>query len=138
MSMFSGIDIPGEWVTQAACNPMNAEFFFPPSSFDNVVATRPTREICDNHCTVREQCLKWALDNDEQNGIWGGMTARQRRDLKNPPSKTHCNLPGCEKSLEESRIQNNADLIRRYCSAKHRLAAQNERVKDARRERKAS
>jgi hypothetical protein len=28
-------------------------------------------------------CLEWALDHDEQFGIWGGLSERQRRRLQN-------------------------------------------------------
>jgi hypothetical protein len=28
-------------------------------------------------------CLEWALDHDENFGIWGGLSERQRRRLQN-------------------------------------------------------
>jgi WhiB family redox-sensing transcriptional regulator len=28
------------------------------------------------------ECLEWALDTDEQFGVWGGTTPRERRRLK--------------------------------------------------------
>lgn len=34
-------------------------------------------EIC-GRCSVREDCLGWALEMPEPVGIWGGLTARQR------------------------------------------------------------
>jgi WhiB family redox-sensing transcriptional regulator len=37
------------------------------------------------HCPVRTDCLQWALDHDEH-GVWGGMTERQRRQLKGRPA----------------------------------------------------
>ena len=30
-------------------------------------------------CDVRDECLTYALDNNEQEGIWGGMTLKERR-----------------------------------------------------------
>lgn len=39
------------------------------------------RRVCDN-CTVQIECLRFALENDEQYGMWGGTTPRQRRALK--------------------------------------------------------
>lgn len=33
-------------------------------------------------CEVREECLEYALANDERFGIWGGLSERERRKLK--------------------------------------------------------
>lgn len=33
-------------------------------------------------CDVRDQCLEYALQNDERFGIWGGLSERERRKLK--------------------------------------------------------
>jgi WhiB family redox-sensing transcriptional regulator len=30
-------------------------------------------------CKVREQCLQYAMERPEIHGIWGGLTARQRK-----------------------------------------------------------
>ncbi|MEV0584052.1 WhiB family transcriptional regulator [Nonomuraea sp. NPDC050310] len=30
-------------------------------------------------CPVRAQCLAFALDNNEKDGIWGGLTPKERR-----------------------------------------------------------
>ena len=34
-----------------------------------------------NVCPRRSQCLDWAIDHNEQFGIWGGLTERERRPL---------------------------------------------------------
>ena len=33
-------------------------------------------------CDVRDDCLEYALMNDERFGIWGGLSERERRKLK--------------------------------------------------------
>jgi WhiB family transcriptional regulator, redox-sensing transcriptional regulator len=33
-------------------------------------------------CPVREECLDYALSNDERFGIWGGLSERERRRAK--------------------------------------------------------
>jgi WhiB family redox-sensing transcriptional regulator len=38
---------------------------------------KPLLEVCAC-CTVREECLQYALDNNETLGIWGGTTPAQR------------------------------------------------------------
>lgn len=32
----------------------------------------------DHGCTVRQQCLDYAIDNGIRGGIWGGMNDRSR------------------------------------------------------------
>lgn len=39
---------------------------------------RRCREICAE-CTVREQCLQFSLDNEEEFGIWGGLDDKERK-----------------------------------------------------------
>ena len=44
------------------------------------------KRLCHTKCDVREQCLQWALDYERENprlahGLYGGMTARERKDL---------------------------------------------------------
>jgi hypothetical protein len=43
--------------------------------------TRDAKRLCAS-CDVREQCLDYALDNDERFGIWGGHSERERRKIK--------------------------------------------------------
>ena len=33
-------------------------------------------------CKVRRECLEYALAYDERFGIWGGLSERERRDIK--------------------------------------------------------
>jgi WhiB family redox-sensing transcriptional regulator len=41
----------------------------------------PTRELCDG-CPVPQECLEAALDDDSLVGLWGGMTERERREMR--------------------------------------------------------
>lgn len=51
-----------------------------PDRFFPEVGTIPAaaRRLCDN-CPVREECLRYAIDEEIQFGIWGGMSTRQRQ-----------------------------------------------------------
>jgi WhiB family redox-sensing transcriptional regulator len=33
-------------------------------------------------CDVRAECLEYAMANDERFGIWGGLSERERRRLR--------------------------------------------------------
>jgi WhiB family redox-sensing transcriptional regulator len=68
-----------KWREDAACRRSDPERFFPtkdtPSDkIDDVKA------ICAE-CPVRDKCLDSALGLNEPNGIWGGLTPNERRQL---------------------------------------------------------
>lgn len=65
------------WMEGARCLDADPDAFFP----EKGGSTREAKRIC-SQCDVREECLEYALDNDERFGIWGGMSERERRRLK--------------------------------------------------------
>ncbi|MDU5308733.1 MAG: WhiB family transcriptional regulator, partial [Varibaculum cambriense] len=44
-------------------------------------STREAKAVCEL-CEVRDECLSYALENDERFGIWGGLSERERRRLR--------------------------------------------------------
>lgn len=52
-------------------------------------AAPTTKRICDE-CPVKTDCLEFALDTDQPDGIWGGMTTYERRLMKKPKQRKHC------------------------------------------------
>lgn len=52
------------------------EVFFPVTT--GTAAPRKAKAVCSG-CTVRVECLAYALLNRETDGVWGGMTERERR-----------------------------------------------------------
>jgi WhiB family transcriptional regulator, redox-sensing transcriptional regulator len=62
------------WLDRARCRGTDPEQFF----VRGVSQARPALRICDR-CTVKEQCLRYAIDNEIDFGVWGGLTERQRR-----------------------------------------------------------
>ena len=65
------------WQAQALCSQTDPDAFFP----EKGGSTREAKRVC-LACTVRVECLEYALENDERFGIWGGMSERERRRLK--------------------------------------------------------
>ncbi|MGO3152518.1 MAG: WhiB family transcriptional regulator [Galactobacter sp.] len=65
------------WQTEALCAQTDPEAFFP----EKGGSTRDAKKVCSS-CTVRQECLDYALDNDERFGIWGGLSERERRRLR--------------------------------------------------------
>lgn len=75
-----GSEIDGDplaWQEDALCAQTDPEAFFP----EKGGSTRDAKRIC-GQCTVRAECLEYALKNDERFGIWGGLSERERRRLR--------------------------------------------------------
>lgn len=73
-----------EWQRKAECSTSGCDpdLFFPEnlSTVMRADATRKALEICER-CPVRAECLEQAIQDEEEFGIWGGMTSEQRRAL---------------------------------------------------------
>ena len=68
------------WQARALCAQTDPEPFFPKKGGSSIEAKKICRE-----CEVSAACLRYALDNNERFGIWGGRTERERRSLKRGP-----------------------------------------------------
>ena len=73
------------WREQAACAGMCPDVFFP------VAESRSTQEMVWGHeraltichaCQVTDACLAYALDHDEDHGVWGATTPDDRDALR--------------------------------------------------------
>jgi WhiB family redox-sensing transcriptional regulator len=73
------LDAIEPWHEQAACATYSAEVFFPPSDVPG--AARAAKAICAS-CPVQSECLAFALDTGQPEGVWGGMDAGERRRLR--------------------------------------------------------
>lgn len=75
------VTLLGTWARDAACAPgrpnrPDPEDFYPEGEVD---ADHDARRVC-RRCTVRPECLDWAIANKEQ-GIWAGTDERERRNI---------------------------------------------------------
>lgn len=111
--------LPGDWIHDAACRDRNPEDWWPVSD------DKPSPEavaLCRQVCPVQEECLRWAIENDETTGLWGGYTPAERAAIasemgrRTPP--TRC--PGCGRhgkgpctdtfTCDEARAKRGADV----------------------------
>ena len=65
------------WRLDALCAETDPEAFFP----EKGGSTREAKRVCSG-CAVRNDCLEYALANDERFGIWGGLSERERRRVR--------------------------------------------------------
>ena len=64
------------WRQYARCLGVDPEVFYPASD----EGAEPAKAIC-RVCPVREACLEHAITAREKQGVWGGLTERERRRL---------------------------------------------------------
>ena len=67
---------PDVWQERSACYGIDPDVFFPISEEE----AGPALAFC-SACTIRDECLSWALKNGERYGVWGGLTEQQRRRI---------------------------------------------------------
>lgn len=82
MSIFALPDTPA-WMAEAPCAQTDPEAFFP----EKGGTAAPGKKVCRD-CPVRAECLDYALEHDERFGVWGGLSERERRRLKNAITPT--------------------------------------------------
>ena len=66
-----------EWMQNANCKDEDPNMFL--SSKPEVIAT--VKKICAR-CVVKEECLTYALKNAIEDGVWGGLSEKERRALR--------------------------------------------------------
>jgi WhiB family transcriptional regulator, redox-sensing transcriptional regulator len=69
---------PLKWQNRAACRDVGGDAWYPE---DHHNVSRTVRTVCDS-CPVRDECLEDALARDDQHGVWGGYSVRERRQIR--------------------------------------------------------
>lgn len=64
------------WRHRAACRGVDPGIFYPASDED----AEEAKAICAG-CPVRQACLEHSLAAREREGVWGGLTERERRRI---------------------------------------------------------
>ncbi|MFE2125235.1 WhiB family transcriptional regulator [Streptomyces amritsarensis] len=77
------------WQAEAVCREVGSEPFFDPveeGRRDRKERDRQAKALCGS-CPVVRACLHHALATHEPHGVWGGLTAQERRRLLPPTGK---------------------------------------------------
>lgn len=85
-----------EWQDGANCKDLDPGIFFPegnsgklPEKYDKIKDPRTVddyeelvkREYCAG-CEVQSQCLTFAIATNQDSGVWGNMTSKERRGYR--------------------------------------------------------
>jgi len=67
-----------DWQDDALCATTAPDLFHPEKGRADLATT--AKAICAR-CTVRDECLAYALTTGQDEGVWGGLSAKERRAL---------------------------------------------------------
>ncbi|MEW1892828.1 WhiB family transcriptional regulator [Streptomyces sp. NPDC048567] len=70
------------WRMHAACRDEDPDLFFPIGSTGPALGQVEEAKAVCRRCPVQEECLRWALENNQDAGVWGGLGENERRALK--------------------------------------------------------
>ncbi len=71
------LDALPAWHAQANCRGTDTDEFYP----DKGGSTRIAKRICARG-TVQTECRQDAIDRREPFGVWGGLSERERREVR--------------------------------------------------------
>ena len=71
-----------DWREQAECLKADPELFFPVGNTGPALdQIERAKAVCAS-CSVTEMCLQYAMDTNQDYGVWGGLNEDERRTLK--------------------------------------------------------
>lgn len=111
-----------DWKADALCCETGGDWWFVEQTHANREAINQAKAVCAL-CHVRQDCLEYALVNDERYGIWGGMTTRAREKLRRRRGMPRRRSPirhGTETGYQQHRQRREAPCV--DCVAATRLA----------------
>lgn len=71
-----------DWRDRAACLHADPELFFPIGNTGPALEQIDAAKSICARCPVTDQCLQYALDTNQDSGVWGGLSEDERRALK--------------------------------------------------------
>ncbi|MBI5088429.1 MAG: WhiB family transcriptional regulator [Actinobacteria bacterium] len=70
------------WRNRAVCKDTDPDLFFPVGTTGQaLVQIDRAKEVCGT-CPVKSECLDYALETNQDSGIWGGLDEEQRRNIR--------------------------------------------------------
>lgn len=64
------------WMEEALCAQTDPDIFYP----EKGGSTAPATSVCAS-CSVRAECLEYAVSHDIRHGIWGGTSDNDRKRM---------------------------------------------------------
>ncbi|MFF8646483.1 WhiB family transcriptional regulator [Streptomyces sp. NPDC015345] len=71
-----------DWRHNAVCREEDPDLFFPIGNTGPALLQIAEAKAVCRRCPVMEQCLQWALEAGQDEGVWGGLSEDERRSLR--------------------------------------------------------
>jgi WhiB family redox-sensing transcriptional regulator len=72
----------GQWQELSACRSSDPEMFFPVGTTGQALDNIERAKLICTTCVVQEECLDYALNTNQEAGVWGGYAEDERRRLR--------------------------------------------------------
>jgi WhiB family redox-sensing transcriptional regulator len=70
------------WRNEAVCKDTDPELFFPVGTTGQaLLQIDRAKEVCFE-CPVKVRCLDFAIETNQDSGIWGGTSEEERRQIR--------------------------------------------------------
>ena len=70
------------WRDAAACRCVEPDLFFPIGTTGTAVHHIAAAKAVCGTCPVTNECLEFALETNQDSGVWGGTSEEERRQLR--------------------------------------------------------
>ena len=71
-----------DWRALSACRDTDPSLFFPVGTTGIAVEQISSAKAVCEACDVKDPCLRFALETNQDSGIWGGLTEEERRVIR--------------------------------------------------------
>jgi len=75
------VDVDG-WRSKAACRHVDPNLFFPNGNTGAALSQIEAAKAFCRSCPVQQDCLEFALESNQEDGVWGGKDETERRRLR--------------------------------------------------------
>lgn len=70
------------WRDRAACRHSDAGLFFPTGSTGDALSLIDAAKAVCRPCGAKDACLQFAMETNQEAGVWGGRDEDERRRLR--------------------------------------------------------
>jgi WhiB family transcriptional regulator, redox-sensing transcriptional regulator len=75
-------DVRQGWRAHASCRDTDPDLFFPVGTTGPAVEQIAAAKAVCASCPSRQPCLEFALETNQDSGVWGGLSEDERRTIR--------------------------------------------------------